>query len=145
MYITGGVGSTSIGEAFTVDYDLPNRTAYTETCAAIALAMFANRRVHSDAGRVAVMRGPVVYCIEGVDNGEDLNSVLLDTNACFEVQDGEFVLPILKTKAYRPKKTESLYYEANEDYEDIQLTLIPYYAFANRGETEMQVWLLRKQ
>ena len=41
MYITGGVGSTRIGEAFTVDYDLPNRTAYAETCAAIALAMFA--------------------------------------------------------------------------------------------------------
>ena len=105
----------------------------------------ANRRVHSDAGRVAVMRGPVVYCVEGIDNGQDLNSVLLDTNAYFEVQDSEFVLPMLKTKAYRPKETESLYYEAGEDYEEIPLTLIPYYAFANRGETEMQVWLLRKQ
>ena len=43
MYITGGVGSTHIGETFTIDYDLPNRTAYSETCAAISLAMFANR------------------------------------------------------------------------------------------------------
>ena len=43
MYITGGVGSTSIGETFTIDYDLPNRTAYAETCAAISLAMFAGR------------------------------------------------------------------------------------------------------
>ena len=40
MYITGGVGSSPQGEAFTVDYDLPNRTAYTETCAAIALIFF---------------------------------------------------------------------------------------------------------
>ena len=43
MYITGGFGSTYIGEAFSGDYDLPNRTAYTETCAAIAMAFFARR------------------------------------------------------------------------------------------------------
>lgn len=43
MYITGGIGSTRIGEAFTVDGDLPNETAYAETCAAISLAMFAQR------------------------------------------------------------------------------------------------------
>ncbi len=30
----------------------------------------ANRRVHADAGRVAIMRGPVVYCAEGLDNGD---------------------------------------------------------------------------
>lgn len=42
MYVTGGIGSTRHGEAFTVPYDLPNDTAYTETCAGIGLAMFAN-------------------------------------------------------------------------------------------------------
>ncbi|MDR2752131.1 MAG: glycoside hydrolase family 127 protein, partial [Clostridiales bacterium] len=43
MYITGGVGSTPSGEAFTHDYDLPPDTAYGETCAAIGLMMFAKR------------------------------------------------------------------------------------------------------
>ena len=43
MYITGGVGSSHVGEAFTIDYDLPNETAYTETCASIALALFCRR------------------------------------------------------------------------------------------------------
>jgi hypothetical protein len=43
MYITGGLGSTVHGEAFTIDYDLPNDTAYTETCAAVALIFFADR------------------------------------------------------------------------------------------------------
>ncbi len=43
MYITGGVGSSRIGEAFTVDYDMPNETAYTETCASIGLALFCRR------------------------------------------------------------------------------------------------------
>ena len=43
MYITGGIGSSHFGEAFTKPYDLPNDTAYTETCASIAFALFANR------------------------------------------------------------------------------------------------------
>ena len=43
LYITGGIGGTHIGESFSFDYDLPNDTAYSETCAAIALAFFARR------------------------------------------------------------------------------------------------------
>lgn len=43
MYVTGGIGSTAVGEAFTFDYDLPNETAYAETCAAIGLVLFAHR------------------------------------------------------------------------------------------------------
>ncbi|MDO5424872.1 MAG: glycoside hydrolase family 127 protein [Eubacteriales bacterium] len=42
MYLTGGIGSSAeAGEAFTLDYDLPNSTAYSETCAAIGLIFFA--------------------------------------------------------------------------------------------------------
>jgi DUF1680 family protein len=43
MYLIGGMGSTKEGERFTGDYDLPDDTAYCETCAAIALARWANR------------------------------------------------------------------------------------------------------
>jgi len=43
MYITGGIGSSVHGEAFSVDYDLPNDTAYAETCASIGLIFFAHR------------------------------------------------------------------------------------------------------
>ncbi|HAF98421.1 glycoside hydrolase family 127 protein [Paenibacillus lactis] len=43
MYITGGIGSTHHGEAFTIDYDLPNDTVYAETCASIGLIFFARR------------------------------------------------------------------------------------------------------
>lgn len=105
----------------------------------------ANRRVHSNAGRVAVMRGPVVYCAEGVDNGADVKSMALHIDSDFVLKESEFLLPVLKTTAYRPRETEKLYYEADNDCEEVPLTLIPYYAFANRGETEMQVWILRKQ
>lgn len=104
----------------------------------------ANRQVHDCAGRIAVTRGPVVYCVEGVDNGDDLKSVAIEPKGPFEVASQEFLLPSLKTIGYRPKESEDLYHPANDDDEQISLRLIPYYAFANRGTTEMQVWLLKK-
>lgn len=48
MYITGGIGSTVLGEAFTVDYDLPQDTAYAETCASIGLMFFASRMLENE-------------------------------------------------------------------------------------------------
>ncbi len=51
MYITGGIGSAEQGEAFTFDFDLPNDTAYTETCAAIGLVFWAHRMLHLDMDR----------------------------------------------------------------------------------------------
>ena len=57
MYITGGIGSTVTGEAFTLDYDLPNDTMYCETCASIGLIFFARQmlRAESDAEYADVM------------------------------------------------------------------------------------------
>lgn len=48
MYITGGIGSTKDGEAFTFDYDLPNDLAYAESCASIGLVFFARRMLQAD-------------------------------------------------------------------------------------------------
>lgn len=48
MYITGAIGSTVHGEAFTEDYDLPSDTAYAETCASIGLMMFAQRMLEGE-------------------------------------------------------------------------------------------------
>ncbi len=48
MYLTGGIGSTVLGEAFTKDYDLPNDTAYAETCAAVGLIFFAKRMLQAE-------------------------------------------------------------------------------------------------
>ncbi len=49
LYITGGIGGTHLGEAFSFPYDLPNDTAYSETCAAIGLAFFARRMLQLEA------------------------------------------------------------------------------------------------
>jgi DUF1680 family protein len=48
MYITGGIGSTAHGEAFTFSYHLPNDTAYSETCAAIGLIFFGFRMLQME-------------------------------------------------------------------------------------------------
>lgn len=49
MYITGGIGARHEGEAFGEDYELPNATAYAETCAAIALVFYAHRMLQIEA------------------------------------------------------------------------------------------------
>lgn len=46
MYVTGGLGPSAQNEGFTYDYDLPNHTAYAETCAAVALIFWAQRMLH---------------------------------------------------------------------------------------------------
>ncbi|MBO6108795.1 MAG: glycoside hydrolase family 127 protein [Eubacterium sp.] len=51
LYITGGIGGTHLGEAFSFPYDLPNDTAYSETCAAIGLVFFAHRMLRMEPDR----------------------------------------------------------------------------------------------
>lgn len=51
MYVTGGIGSTVIGEAFTVDYHLPNDTTYCETCASIGLIFFGAKMLSLEVDR----------------------------------------------------------------------------------------------
>lgn len=119
-------------EEIIIDFDMP------------VMAMSANRRVHDDAGRIAIMRGPVVYCAEGIDNFSDLKNVRLDIHGEYTIEKSEFLLPALKTIAYRDYESEHLYKPATDDYEKTEIKLIPYYAFANRGTSEMLVWFLKK-
>ena len=107
----------------------------------------ADERVREDSGRVAVMRGPLVYCLEEADNGADLHLIRLGGEAAFEVKPfkireepvmalhacGWRRLPAEK-ELYRPYKKPS--------YRPADLTFIPYYAWANRGENEMSVWIM---
>ena len=104
----------------------------------------ANPMVHENIGRVAVTRGPVVYCAEGVDNEANVHSVLFDSSAKFTLGEEKFLLPELKTVAYIPKNSDELYFEADDLYDEVALTLIPYYAFANRGESDMIIWFSKK-
>ena len=103
-----------------------------------------NKRIHASAGKVAVMRGPVVYCAEAVDNGEDLAAIRIDRKGSFTLGESDFILPRIKTTGYTTPDCDELYDDVSEELLPIDLTLIPYYAFANRGESEMTVWMLEK-
>lgn len=103
--------------------------------------------VPANSGRVAVMRGPVVYCAEGLDNGENLRDLRVDARAGFMLSHEGFAIecgvPLLKTTAYRRPAFQELYRPLEDSLIPQELTLIPYFAFANRGVSEMLVWLQR--
>ena len=107
--------------------------------------VFANQKVRDDAGCVALMRGPIVYCFEGVDNGMDVQSLRIPETAEPEaVWCEEGVLAgnmLLKIDGYRMKGTDALYSEERPVKEKAVLTAIPYYTWANRGENQMRVWM----
>lgn len=103
----------------------------------------ADPRVNTSCGKVAVQRGPVVYCMEGVDNGEILSSIRLDTKGKItELYDSTLDAIVLELKGYKKPKKTTLYSKMTSNKEEITVKLVPYYTFANRGETEMQVWSL---
>lgn len=103
----------------------------------------ANPLVTFDSGKVAVMRGPVVYCLEEVDNGKNLRDIRISKNAEFtEYMDTSLNALCLEVDAFRRKPTKSLYAPISNERIKIKAKLIPYYAFANRGESEMTVWIL---
>lgn len=110
--------------------------------------VYANQRVREDAGCVALLRGPVVYCFEGVDNGEMIQSLRIPRQAQvtpFVCEEG--VLKgntLLKMEGSRMVGGEELYSEKPPVKERATLTAIPYYAWANRGETQMRVWMLEE-
>ena len=106
-----------------------------------------NPKVRANAGRVALMRGPVVYCLEGVDNGNRLNrfSVKIEDVDKAKANKDDFTgLYSIDMPGYVDKETDELYVDATEDDKDpVTLKFIPYFAFANRGESDMLVWIRR--
>lgn len=104
----------------------------------------ANKKVHTNSGRVAIMRGPVVYCLEGVDNGKDLTALRVDIKGKIQVAEGEFIVPDIIAEGFKEKENDNLYFDATDEYIETSLKFIPYYAYANRGETDMLVWVLKK-
>ena len=103
--------------------------------------MEAGAFIPEDAGKAALMRGPIVYCIEGVDNGEHLRNFTLLPEKAIQVLPSDFGVPVLKTTALYKEPTTALYQPIGTPKTEKELTFIPYFAFANRGETEMLVWI----
>lgn len=92
MYVTGGIGSTVHGEAFTVDYDLPGDTAYAETCASIGLMFFMSRLLQND------LKGEYADIMERAFYNTVLAGMALDGKSFFYVNPLE-VVPGISGKA----------------------------------------------
>jgi DUF1680 family protein/alpha-L-arabinofuranosidase len=92
--------------------------------------VWANDNVAADVNKVAVERGPVVYCAEGADNDGNVISLVLQDNAILTAEHRDDLLNGITTIHCKS--------DSNKD-----ITLIPYYAWANRDKGQMAVWLKR--
>ena len=116
-----------------------------------------NPRVDENLGRVAVQRGPIVYCMEGLDQqgpaAKDFSEVTIVVNSK-SLQDFKPVhqptllggVTVLHHQGVvtEPSQQDALYAPASPDAPKTHaadLTMIPYYAWANRQHTSMQVWI----
>jgi DUF1680 family protein len=121
------------GDSVTLSFALPVRRIYT------------NAHVRANIGKVAIMRGPLVYCAEGIDNlGGGLQSLVIPRDT--EIKQGgydkdllEGVVP-LYINGLRLETDDSLYSETPPHVTAANITLIPYYAWGNRGLSQMRVW-----
>ncbi len=119
------------GDVVELDFPMPVRR------------VICNENVKDNRGKVALERGPLVYCAEWVDNGGGVLDLLLPDSIKLESkyqQDMLGGMVIIKGKAFELKKSDDGKFTGRIDRE---LIAIPYYAWAHRGEGEMAVWLLR--
>lgn len=107
--------------------------------------IYASSKVAENSECVAIQRGPLAYCAEGADNGQDVLSLSIKENGKIKVTDepaAELLGAVkLEAEGYRIKETEGLYSMKKPQREECQITMIPYYAWGNRGLNQMRVWL----
>ena len=122
-------------DRITLEFQMPVRKIY------------ANTKVREDVGCVALMRGPVVYCFEGVDNGEELQALFVDreldatvVNVEGELFSGMNLLDVAGKRLIYSGGTE-LYSEEEPVFEPVKLRAVPYFAWGNRGLNQMRVWM----
>ncbi len=100
--------------------------------------------VKSDNNRVALQRGPLVYCVEGADNnGKAWNIILPDNTALTTAKENILSEPVVTIQAEVPVidvSADGLTIKTNMK----TITAIPYYTWCNRGSNQMQVWLPTK-
>jgi uncharacterized protein len=101
----------------------------------------AKKEIKQNDSRVAIQRGPLVYCVEGADNNGKAWNIVLPANTTFEtidykVQD-ETVKAITATVPVVTVAEDGLSLKTEQK----KIIAIPYYTWANRGKNEMQVWL----
>jgi uncharacterized protein len=114
-------------------------------------ALRANPKVRQDAGRVAVMRGPLVYCLEGTDNAVGLNSILLgdglgkSQTATIPNFNGAIAIDLPVLREVAEGWGDALYSDAVPSAKPDKARMVPYHLWDNREPGEMLVWVRAEQ
>lgn len=132
-----------------VPYELKDGYAYIENPATVELCLEmapklygAHMEVNYCANKAAMMIGPVVYCAESVDNNVNLHRVYLSRELKAQLSYCDFCkLNTAEVDGYVRKTADKLYSALTDDFEKVRIKLIPYYAYANRGKSDMLVWM----
>ncbi|MBO0132085.1 glycoside hydrolase family 127 protein [Agrobacterium burrii] len=106
--------------------------------------LHAHPKAGIDQGRVTLQRGPLVYCLEGVDNGDDLNSLLLQPKSSFRCEPVTALggIPALVTTGLREVTSGGqLYTTETPRREETEIRAVPYHVWDNRAAGEMLVWI----
>ena len=106
--------------------------------------VLAKQDIKVDNDRVAIQRGPLVYCVEGVDNNGQAWNLLVPESTTFTTQPYQVSTEsVVSIRADVPVVGPSA--DGNSVVtEKKTITAIPYYTWANRGKSSMQVWLPQK-
>ncbi|MBO1514566.1 glycoside hydrolase family 127 protein [Metabacillus bambusae] len=111
----------------------------------------ANPLVRNNNGKVALQRGPIVYCLEEVDNGKSLPSIFLPRNAELTAKFEEDLLEGIVVISGQAERMEDagwenkLYRPVEEHTRKVEIKAVPYYAWCNRQPGEMIVWVNEKR
>lgn len=116
------------GDRVEVHFDMPVRT------------VTALEDVEADRGRVAIERGPLVYCAEWPDNAFEIGSVMMTQKPAFTLVEKPDLLNGI-SELQTAAQTIAYDKEGRLVTTDVKLTLIPYYAWCHRGSGRMMVWL----
>ncbi|MCK6851771.1 glycoside hydrolase family 127 protein [Enterobacter bugandensis] len=124
------------GDTLTLTLPMPVRRVY------------GNPQVRQQAGKVALQRGPLVYCLEEADNGANLHNLSLPRDSEFRVYEGKGIFAhkmLIQTEGIgcHMKETDALwqYDRSPVQRQPRTLTFIPWFSWANRGEGEMRIWV----
>jgi uncharacterized protein len=115
--------------------------------AMIVERVHANPHVRQDAGRIALTRGPLVYCFEGADNAVDLSRARVSEAAQFvcafepDLLDGVVTLTAEASIESTADWSNTLYRREPPRTEPMAIKAVPYFAWDNRTPGEMSVWL----
>lgn len=125
----------SVGDVLSVDFSLSARRVY------------ANPLVRANAGKVALQRGPLLYCLEEADNGAVLSSLSLPHDSEIREVQGQWhpELIVLEADGYRTGNGEAqeapLYSTSASERIPQKITAVPYTLWGNRKPGEMQIWV----